>query len=95
MRQSLEFLCLHIGLNKLMVSIVGQGKADKLTLYGRSASAEQAMKIGLVDTVVPHADALEPSVVKLATEIFRLPDSGRAATKSLLRKVSRWTLDRR
>lgn len=70
---------------KLMISIVGQGKADKLTQYARSVSAEQAMKIGLVDTVVSDADALEPSVLKLASEIFKLPDSGRAATKSVLR----------
>jgi 3,2-trans-enoyl-CoA isomerase len=70
---------------KVMISIIGQGKTDKLTQFARSIGAEEALKIGFVDTVVPNAEALEPAAVKIAKEIFKLPDPGRKMTKDLLR----------
>jgi Delta3-Delta2-enoyl-CoA isomerase len=70
---------------KLMISIIGQGKADKLTQYARTVGAEEALKIGLVDRVVEKAEDLELEATKLATEIFKLPDAGRGVTKGLLR----------
>jgi Delta3-Delta2-enoyl-CoA isomerase len=70
---------------KVMIGIIGQGKTDKLTQYARSVGAEEALKIGLVDTVVPSDDALEPAALKLAKEIFKLPDAGRSITKDSLR----------
>jgi Delta3-Delta2-enoyl-CoA isomerase len=70
---------------KLMASIIGQGKADKLCQYARSVGAEEALKIGLVDKVVSDASELQDEAVKIAQEVFKLPDSGRAVTKDLLR----------
>ena len=70
---------------KLMISIIGQGKADRLTQYARTVGTEEALKIGLVDTIVESAEDLEPAATKLAVEIFKLPDAGRAMTKGLLR----------
>lgn len=69
----------------LMISIIGQGKADKLTQYARFVGAEEALKMGLVDTIVPNIDALEPAAMKLASEVFKLPDPGRGLTKCRLR----------
>ena len=70
---------------KVMIGIIGQGKTDKLTQYARSVGGEEALKIGFVDTVVPSDDALEPAALKLAKEIFKLPDAGRSITKDSLR----------
>lgn len=70
---------------KVMTSIIGQGKADKLTQYARFVGAEEALKIGFVDGVVPNAEALEPAALKIAAEVFKLPDAGRGVTKNLLR----------
>jgi Delta3-Delta2-enoyl-CoA isomerase len=70
---------------KVMISIIGQGKTDKLTQYARFIGAEEALKIGFVDTVVSNADALEPAAVKIAKEVLKLPDAGRGLTKDSLR----------
>jgi Delta3-Delta2-enoyl-CoA isomerase len=70
---------------KLMISIIGQGKADKLCQYARSVGADEALTIGLVDKVVSDASNLQDEAVKVAQEIFKLPDPGRALTKDRLR----------
>ena len=70
---------------KLMVSIIGQGKSDKLCQYARSVGADDALRIGLVDKVVSDAGALEAESIRMAQEILKLPDAGRAITKDLLR----------
>jgi 3,2-trans-enoyl-CoA isomerase len=69
----------------LMCSIIGQGKADKLTQYARTVNAQEALKIGLVDEIVDSAADLEGKAVILTTEILKLPDAGRGLTKSALR----------
>lgn len=69
----------------LMCSIIGQGKADKLTQYARTVNAEEALKIGLVDEVVESAGDLEGKFMSLAKDVLKLPDAGRGLTKSALR----------
>ena len=39
---------------KVMISIIGQGETDKFTQCTRLVGAEEALKIGLVDTVVSN-----------------------------------------
>lgn len=70
---------------KVMIGIIGQGKTEKLAQYARFVGAEEALNIGLVDIVVPTEDALEPAALKLAKEVFKLPDAGRSLTKDSLR----------
>ena len=70
----------------LMCSLVGQGRADKLTQYAKSVNAAEALKIGLVDEVVDAPADLEGRALALAKEVFKLPDLGRGLTKSALRK---------
>src|SRR5271155_1315193 len=40
---------------KLMTSIIGQGKADKMCQYARMIGADEALKVGFVDYVVEKA----------------------------------------
>lgn len=70
---------------KVMTSIIGQGRTDKMAPYARSIGADEAMKIGFVDNVVPNQEALEPTAIKVAQEVLKLPDAGRAAAKESLR----------
>ena len=70
---------------KLMSSIIGQGKADKLTQYAKSVKADEALKIRLVDLVVKDYQEIMPVALKMAGDVFKLPDSGRILTKGLLR----------
>jgi 3,2-trans-enoyl-CoA isomerase len=69
----------------LMGSIVGQGRADKLTQYAKTVIAEEALRIGLVDEIVDSAEDLEDKTILLAKEVFKLPDAGRGLTKAALR----------
>jgi 2-(1,2-epoxy-1,2-dihydrophenyl)acetyl-CoA isomerase len=63
--------------------IVGLGKALELCFTGDRISAEEALRIGLVNRVVP-ADTLMEETKKLAARIVALPARGIALTKQLL-----------
>jgi enoyl-CoA hydratase len=52
--------------------IVGQGRALDLILTGRKVEAEEALRIGLADRVVPKGTARE-AAERLAQEIARFP----------------------
>lgn len=70
---------------KLMTSVIGQGKADKMCQYARMIGADEALTIGFVDQVVETADQLVPVATKVAQEVLKLPDPGRVVAKNLLR----------
>ncbi len=53
-----------------LVGLVGLGAAKDLVLTGRTADAEEAARIGLVQRLVAPGDAL-PTAVQVATEIAR------------------------
>ena len=70
---------------KLMTSIIGQGKADKMCQYARMIGADEALKIGFVDQVLESADELVLAATKAAQEALKLPDPGRIVAKNMLR----------
>ncbi|MDQ6847926.1 MAG: crotonase/enoyl-CoA hydratase family protein [Candidatus Dormibacteraeota bacterium] len=54
--------------------LVGQGRALDLILTGRPVDAEEALRIGLADRVVPTGQAL-PAALTLAHELAALPQT--------------------
>ncbi|KAI8590889.1 ClpP/crotonase-like domain-containing protein [Geranomyces variabilis] len=70
---------------KLMASIIGQGKTDKMVLFGRMLGAKEALAVGLVDKMVADEDTLMATATKTIEGLLRLPDSGRIVTKNTLR----------
>jgi len=58
---------------------------DKFAQFAWFVGTEEALKLGLVDTVVSNSNALKPAALKLAEKIFESPDSGRRHIKGLLR----------
>ncbi|KAJ3017722.1 hypothetical protein HKX48_003414 [Thoreauomyces humboldtii] len=70
---------------KLMATIVGQGRADKMCQFGRMISAKEALVVGLVDKVVTDEEALMVAASKTMEQLLRLPDQGRQLTKLSLR----------
>ena len=51
-----------------LTRLVGVGRAKDLILTGRQVRADEALRIGLVDRVVPH-DELMPRALELAAEL--------------------------
>jgi enoyl-CoA hydratase/carnithine racemase len=53
-----------------LARLIGPGRAKDLILTGRQVDAQEALRIGLVDRVVPH-DELQDQAVTLAGELAR------------------------
>ncbi len=63
------------GLTALLPRAVGVRKAREMSLTGALLDAQTALRIGLVNHVVPHADLL-PFAQKLATQFAATPAAG-------------------
>lgn len=72
--------------------LVGLGRAMELCCTGRKVDAEEALRIGLVNQVVP-AGELMTAAQALAGRLAALPGRGIALTKQLLRKSFENNLD--
>jgi enoyl-CoA hydratase len=69
---------------------VGQGRALDLILTGRGVSGDEALRMGLVDRLVPPGTALDAALA-LAREIAALPQS--ALRSDRLSAYEQWSLD--
>ena len=72
-------------LGELMINTIGHRPAEKSLALGLLYSPEEALKIGLVDEVVPKADVL-PRAAEEAATWAKIPAQARVASKSLTRK---------
>jgi enoyl-CoA hydratase len=80
------------GMTVRLPLVVGWSKAMELIITGRPVEAEEALRIGLVNEVVPEGKALERAL-ELAHEIAELPQGAiRTDKETMLRNVGR-TLD--
>jgi len=70
---------------KLMSSIIGPGKAEKLCGFARSVKSEEALQLGLSDAVVENEAALLPHAESVLEKLLKLPDPGRRLTKKIIR----------
>jgi len=71
------------GAGYFLPRLIGMSKALELLLTGKVLSAEEALKIGLADRVVP-VDSLDRETSALAHEIARWPLPSLVATKKAL-----------
>ena len=69
-----------------LVDLVGKGNALYILLSGRLLDAHEALRIGLVNQVVP-AEELEAYTYRLANEIAALAPLSHAVNKETLRQV--------
>ena len=69
--------------------LVGQGRALDLILTGRPVDADEALRIGLVDRVVPKGDALTAALA-LADDLAELPQACLRADRRSA--IDQWTL---
>jgi 3,2-trans-enoyl-CoA isomerase len=66
---------------RCMAALIGQGKAEKLTIFAKIVGAKEALSLGLVDEIASGVSELLPRAEKVATELSRLPAGSRAITK--------------
>lgn len=64
---------------------VGQARALEMILTGRSVSAEEALKLGLVEYVVPQAELLAKAIALAAQMADQAPVAVRSAKAAILR----------
>jgi enoyl-CoA hydratase len=82
------------GMTVRLPLVVGFAKAMELVITGRRIGAEEALRIGLVNEIVPRGEALVRAQ-ELAHEIARLPQGAiRSDKESIMRGVGR-TLEER
>jgi enoyl-CoA hydratase len=80
------------GMTVRLPLVVGWARAVELIITGRAVGAEEALRIGLANEVVPEGRSLERAL-ELAREIAALPQGGiRTDKETLMRNVGR-TLD--
>jgi enoyl-CoA hydratase/carnithine racemase len=72
------------GLSWLLPRLLGVGRAYWMAYLGRHITAQEALKIGLVDEVHPTVDLLDAALAA-ATEIASKPGAGIAFTRRLIR----------
>ena len=60
--------------------LVGQGRALEIAMTGRKVTAEEALRIGLCEKVVPEGKALE-AALEMAHEIARFPQEAMLADR--------------
>ncbi len=71
--------------------LVGEGKAMELILTGEMIGAEEALRLGLVNQVVPPEE-LEPRTMELANKIAEMSPVALAAAKQAVKNASRLDL---
>jgi 2-(1,2-epoxy-1,2-dihydrophenyl)acetyl-CoA isomerase len=76
----------------MLPRLVGLGKAMELCCSGSKVDAAEALRIGLVNQVVPAAE-LESATTKLAGKLASLPSRALALTKRLLNQSMQNDLD--
>ncbi|MFC6086500.1 enoyl-CoA hydratase/isomerase family protein [Sphaerisporangium aureirubrum] len=77
---------------KPLVEIVGVAKAVEICLTARNVGAEEALRLGLADRVVPRAQ-LDEAVGELAAALLTTDRDAAAATKRLLLGAPERTLE--
>ena len=83
-----------MGTLQRLPGIVGQGVARELALTGRDFGAEEALRIGLVNRVLPDPEALFAAAATLAEEVGALPPLAVQGTKAVMVQAEREKLDR-
>ena len=77
------------GMTVRLPLVVGWGRAMEMIVTGRPVGADEALKIGLANEVVPRGKALERAL-ELAHELSRLPQGAiRTDKETLIRNVGR------
>jgi 2-(1,2-epoxy-1,2-dihydrophenyl)acetyl-CoA isomerase len=76
----------------MLPRLIGLGKAMEMCMTGAKIDANEALRLGIVNQVVPAAE-LDAAVAKLASRLASLPSRAIALTKRLLNQSANNDLD--
>jgi methylglutaconyl-CoA hydratase len=79
-------------ISPFVIAKIGRSSARELFLTGRRFTAQHALEIGLVHTVVPASD-LDAAVDRVVREVLSAGPEAVSAAKALIRDVCNSTLD--
>lgn len=82
----------EFGSSYFLPRLIGYGKAAELTMTAQTIDAAEALRIGLVNRVVPHAE-LMPAAKEIAITISQFPGEAIQMSKALLRHGCHSTLE--
>jgi len=71
-----------------MVNTVGFRSAERMLQIGEMVDAQNALKLGLVDIVVPKDDVVDVAKKELAERWLKLPFEARSKTKLVMRSAT-------
>ena len=83
-RETRMAMVADVGTLQRLPAIVGRGHVAELAFTGRDVGAHRAREIGLVNDVLPDADALHAAAGALAAEIAANPPLAVQGTKAVL-----------
>lgn len=78
--------CLSMSNYARVLDLVGPARAKELIMQARLLTADEALRLGLVNEVAP-ADALEPRVREIAEGLTQLAPTTLRATKEAIRRI--------
>jgi enoyl-CoA hydratase/carnithine racemase len=81
-----------LGGTKRLVDLVGYSRAADICLTGRRVGAEEALRIGLANRVVPNGD-LDAAVQETVQALLAIDRDAAAETKALLQRAHARTQD--
>ena len=82
----------EFGASYLLPRVVGTGKAMELMMLADTIDADEALRLGLVNRVVPH-EQLETATAELVARLLALPAGSLGAIKSLLLEAQSSSLE--
>jgi len=83
-REAKVAIVADLGSLQRLPRIIGAGHVAELALSGKDIDAERALRIGLVNDVLPDAEAVQAAAVELATEIAANSPLAVQGTKAVL-----------
>ena len=84
-------LCPDNGTAWYLTRLIGERAAKKILMLGQRIDAAEALRIGMIDQVVPDAE-LEAATQKLAEQLIAMPPKSLAHIKTLVNGAARRSL---
>lgn len=74
-------------LRETVTRLIGPKESERMFILGKVHKAPEALKLGLVDEIVPQNESVDQRAVEVMKEWVKIPESGRVYSKLGLRQA--------